>query len=96
MIVISVTLEVPTEKLEEFRSAGKALVAASRTEPGVVAYHFAEDLLRPGLFRIFEIYANQAALDAHHNSSHFKSWRPATSSFRRSERWLFEVDAPVT
>ena len=91
MIVISVTLRVPPEKMEAFRPVTETLVCASRREPGVIAYTFAVDILDPGLVRIFEIYADQSTLDAHLASPHFQAWRPHSAPFAREERWLLDA-----
>ena len=47
------------------------LVAASRAEPGNLAYHAAESNDEPGTFRLFEIYADEAAFREHAASAHF-------------------------
>ena len=91
MIVISVTLRVPPEQLETFRPVMETLVRASRQEPGVMAYTFAVDILDPGLVRIFEIYTDRAAFDAHIASPHFQAWRPHSAPFVREERWLLDA-----
>ena len=91
MVVIGVTLHVPLEKLDAFRPIMEALVLASRKDPGVLAYTFAVDILDPGLVRIFEVYTDQAALDAHTASPHFQAWRPLSAPFTRQERWLMDA-----
>jgi quinol monooxygenase YgiN len=51
-----------------------ALTAASRQEPGCITYipHRLTDA--PDTVLIYEQYANDAALDAHRNSAHFKQY----------------------
>jgi quinol monooxygenase YgiN len=46
------------------------LVAAN--EPGCRLYHANRSTDHPDLFLLYEHYADQAALDAHRNTSHFK------------------------
>lgn len=91
MIVISVTLRVPLDAFEAFLPVMETLVRASRAEPGVIAYTFAVDILDPSLIRIFEIYTDQAALDAHAASEHFQAWRPLSAPFAREERHLMDA-----
>lgn len=91
MVVISVTLRVPLEKMDAFRPIMETLVQTSRKEPGVLAYTFAVDILDPCLVRIFEVYVDQSALDAHLASPHFKAWRPLSLSFVREERWILDA-----
>lgn len=54
----------------ELRAALTALVAETKQEPGCVHYMVCEDHKRPGHFHIFEVYKNQAAVDAHMASPH--------------------------
>lgn len=65
-------------------AALKTLVAASRTEPGNRRY----DLFGPADgsdgFHLIEVYADQAALDAHRDSAHYKAFRAAIGA------WLAE------
>lgn len=49
----------------------RELVAASRAEPGNLAYHAAESTDDPATFRLFEVYADEAAFQAHVASAHF-------------------------
>ncbi len=93
MIVISVTLRVPSDHMQIFRPVMEELVVKSRAEPGVLAYTFATDILDPELIRIFEIYADQAALDSHMASPHFQAWRPKSADFERRERWLLDASS---
>jgi quinol monooxygenase YgiN len=48
------------------------LVAESNKEPGVISYRLFEDLAKSGEFYIFETYKDQAAVDAHMASTHFR------------------------
>jgi len=91
MVIISITLRVPQAEFEKFKPAIEALVKSSRQEPGVVSYTFAVDALDSELIRVFEVYMDQAALDAHHASAHFQAWRPISSSYPRKERRIFDA-----
>lgn len=91
MIVISVTLCVPSDEFEDFKPAIEALIASSRNEPGVVAYSFAVDVVDSELIRIFEIYTDQTALDNHMASAHFQKWRAESTKFVRRERWVLDA-----
>jgi quinol monooxygenase YgiN len=50
------------------------LVPASRAEEGNLYYQAYQDPAQPTVFRIFEVYENKAALDAHAGYDHFKEW----------------------
>lgn len=45
-------------------------VAATRAEQGCIAYGFYEDLTQPGTIRLYEEWADEAALDAHMATPH--------------------------
>ena len=55
------------------RAALAELAPQSRAEAGNLAYSVFVDPEQPSVFRIFEVYADQAALDAHSASGHFQS-----------------------
>ena len=50
------------------------LSPASREEPGNLYYQAYQDPGEPGVFRIFEVYADDEAVTAHTQSEHFRKW----------------------
>jgi quinol monooxygenase YgiN len=54
------------------RSCLERLAGPSREEPGCRFYQPCEDPESPGTFLIFEIYDDEAALEAHAASPHFQ------------------------
>ncbi len=75
MLILAGTVRLPPENLPAARPFIARMVAASRAEPGCVAYSFAEDLEEPGLLRIFEVFRDREAQQAHAASQHMKDWR---------------------
>jgi quinol monooxygenase YgiN len=55
---------------DKLREVLTALVAPTKKEPGVISYILHEDIKTPGNFYVYEVYKDQAAVDAHMNSSH--------------------------
>ena len=47
---------------------------ASRAEPGVQYYQAYRDPAAPNVVRLFEVYDDEAAFQAHCASEHFKTW----------------------
>ena len=45
---------------------------ASRKEPGVIQFEVARSRERPNVFALWEVYRDQAAIDAHLASEHFQ------------------------
>jgi quinol monooxygenase YgiN len=79
---------------------GAALEAAFRelaarvkaNEPGCLTYELIRDREAPGAYTIVEFYRDDAALEAHRNSAHFKALSPALgATFAGAARKLFDV-----
>ena len=75
MIVVIGEFRLPAENLELGRAAMARVIAASRTEPGCMAYAYAEDVLEPGLVRVNEAWESRGALAAHFAMPHMKQWQ---------------------
>lgn len=88
-VVIGGTFRLAPERLEAFRPHMLAMLQASRAEDGCVEYSYAQDVADPGLFRVFEIWRDEAALGAHARAPHMKTWRAAGAEFGLSDRRIF-------
>ncbi len=95
-LIIAGTVRVPAVRLEDFRPHMHAMLKASRAEDGCLEYSYAEDVAVPGLIRVFEIWRDQAALDAHVKADHMKTWRAAWPIFGVSDRRLFAYEVAST
>lgn len=91
-VIIAGTVRVPPQNLTGIRPHMDAMLMASRAEPGCVEYSYAEDVVEPGLIRVFEVWRDQAAVDAHFATEHMRTWRAAWPSFGVSERRLLAYD----
>jgi quinol monooxygenase YgiN len=72
LISFTVRMRFDHRDLDAIRADLQALTAGSRQEPGCVSYiaHFLAD--DPCTVLIYEQYANDAALDFHRTTPHFK------------------------
>jgi quinol monooxygenase YgiN len=61
------------------RDALLHLTAATREEPGNRYYQPHQDPEEPEVFRIFEVYDDEAAFRAHGASEHFRRWAQETA-----------------
>lgn len=86
MIVVVGTFRLPPAGLDAGREAMARVIAASRAEPGCIAYAYAEDVLEPGLFRVSEAWASRAALAAHFETAHMRQWQRVRAELAMSER----------
>ncbi|MDR6116494.1 MULTISPECIES: putative quinol monooxygenase [unclassified Sphingomonas] len=87
-LLIVGTVRLPPDNLDAARPVMRRMVEASRAEPGCLEYGYAEDVLDPGLIHVKEIWADQAALDAHFASPHIAEWRAAWPVLGIGERDL--------
>jgi len=71
MIALSLPLTVAEENAATFERLMSTLVAETNKEPGVIAYRLCRTAT-PGHYVIIEIYQDQAAMDSHLATDHFK------------------------
>jgi quinol monooxygenase YgiN len=91
-LIIAGTVKVPPAKLAMFRPYMEAMVRLSREEAGCIDYAYAEDILEPGLIRVFEIWRDRSALESHVNSTNIADWRASWTKFGVSERRLIAYE----
>ncbi len=85
MIVISGILRVATEDRDRAVGLVEPLVQASLAEEGCAAYGFWESPLESGLFRVFEEWASEEALNVHFAAPHFVEFMGAMGSLKIEE-----------
>lgn len=76
-VIVAGVFRAPTQALAALRPHMAAMISASRAEPGCLGYSYAEDVLEPGLIRVFEAWSDAKALEAHLASPHIARWRAA-------------------
>jgi quinol monooxygenase YgiN len=69
-VVIAGTVAVRPERREEAIRAARAMVEATRAEPGCSAYRFSIDLVDPNTVHIFEEWESEDALARHFATPH--------------------------
>lgn len=77
MLIVHVTANISPQALESLRDTAQRMVEATRAEPGCILYTFNFDILAPGVLRIVEVWADQAALDAHFATPHMAEFSAA-------------------
>ena len=88
MLVIAGTVRVPPEALPRFLPKMLAMLSASRAEDGCETYSYGFDARDEGLIRVFEIWRDAAALDAHTKAPHMAPWRAAGAELGVFDRKL--------
>jgi len=77
MLIIAGSITFDPSKTEEAKAAAKAVMAATRQEPGCIDYVFTIDLDDPATIRVFEAWESQEALDAHFATPHVAAFGEA-------------------
>jgi quinol monooxygenase YgiN len=85
-------LEIDPAQLESYKAVVKEEMEISvRVEPGVLAIYAVAEKGKPTMIRFFEMYADEAAYNAHRESPHFKKYVEATKDMIVSRK-LIEND----
>jgi (4S)-4-hydroxy-5-phosphonooxypentane-2,3-dione isomerase len=74
MLIQSVHYTVASEDAEKAAAILRELRAASRSEPGVIAFEVARSSENPNEFALYEAYQDEAARDAHAKTEHFATF----------------------
>jgi len=63
------------ENIEELKALLKTMVEPSRNAKGCLLYHIYQMEEKPTTFVVIESWENEAALDGHKNSAHYKHYK---------------------
>ena len=91
-VIVAGTVRVPPENIERFRPHMVEMMTASQAEDGCIAYAYAETVGQAGLMQVFEVWRDQAALEAHFKTGHMARWRAAGAEFGVSDRRLVNYE----
>ena len=84
-IVRLAELHIDPSQLEEYKAALRDEIETSiRLEPGVLTLYAVSVKGDPGQIRIFEMYADAAAYEAHLQTPHFKKYKTGTEGMVKS------------
>lgn len=73
MIVLAATYHVKSGRADEVAEALVRMAALVKAEePGCLIYHANRSTENPDHFLLYELYADQAALELHRNTRHFR------------------------
>lgn len=84
-IVRLAELEIDPVQLEAYKAALKEEIETSiRVEPGVLTLYAVAEKENPTRIRVFEIYADAGAYQAHLKTPHFKKYKTTTQAMVKS------------
>jgi quinol monooxygenase YgiN len=95
MFVIAGEIEIDPAQREAAVTAALRMMEETRKEAGCISYSFSGDLAEGGLFRIFEEWESQQALDAHFASPHMATFQTTVGGLgvRRMTIKRYEVSS---
>ena len=85
-------LRFPPERMPEVRTHLKALIEATCSHDGCIAYDVAEDLFDPGLLRFSELWPDRESLERHLHAPQIGPWRAVARRCGLSERAFTAYD----
>ena len=81
MLAISVKARVKPEHREQFLKAIEHdALHSERDEPGCVRFNVLRDEKDENVYYFYEVYEDQAALEAHRATPHYAVWRAAAET----------------
>ena len=82
-------LQIDPAQAEAFAAATREIGQASvRLEEGCLALYAVAEKDNPGVVRVFEIYRDPAAYQAHLQTAHFKKFRATTDAMVTSRKLM--------
>jgi (4S)-4-hydroxy-5-phosphonooxypentane-2,3-dione isomerase len=81
MLASIVKVRIKPEMRDRFLKAIEAdALGSERDEPGCVRFNVLQPVDDPTTYLFYEVYADQAALDAHKFTPHYEVWRAAADT----------------
>lgn len=87
-VIVAGTVRVLPGNIAALRPHMHTMLAASRAEDGCETYSYGFDAKDDGLVRVFEIWRDQAAIEAHFKAPHMAPWRAVGAELGVFERNL--------
>jgi autoinducer 2-degrading protein len=75
MYFVCVRMEVAPDKLDAFQELVRFNAANSRNEPGCLRFDVLRSVDNPLLFRLHEVYKDEAGFLAHQGTAHYARWK---------------------
>ena len=95
MIALIVTIQIKPENKKAFmESMLDDARGSNHDEPGCLRFDVLQDSEDPNRIHLYEVYKDQAALDAHRRAPHYTKWRETVKDWFAAEN-VRRVAAPV-
>ena len=100
MHMIIVRLEVKPDRVGDFLKLVSFNAAESRKEPANLRFDVVRSVDTPTLFRLYEVYQDDAGVKAHQATAHYAKWRAEVEALlvtpRVSERFVSVIPEPYS
>jgi autoinducer 2-degrading protein len=100
MNMIIVRLEVKPDRVNDFLNLVTFNARESRKEPGNLRFDVVRSVDSPTLFRLYEVYRDEAAVAAHQATAHYAKWRAEIEGLlvtpRLSEKFTSVLPEPYS
>ncbi|CAD7929733.1 unnamed protein product [Amoebophrya sp. A25] len=73
-VAIYVTVEIKTDRIDDFMEAMAFNTLESRKEPGCLRFDLLKSSEKENTYHFYEIYTNAAGLAAHRETPAYKKW----------------------
>jgi autoinducer 2-degrading protein len=78
MLAMWVKVRIKPDQRKKFLDAIEVdALGSERDEPGCLRFNVLQDEKDPNVYYFFELYKDQAALEAHRTMPHYATWRAA-------------------
>ncbi|SFR99921.1 Quinol monooxygenase YgiN [Halomicrobium zhouii] len=91
MIVVHAALRIDPDRREQALDAVEKLVERTREEAGVIDYVGTTEVANPNVVRFVEQYEDEAALEAHNESAHYREFEAQLPQLLDSDRDLLDA-----
>jgi len=95
MIALVVTINIKPDHKEEFMASMMGDARGSNNdEPGCLRFDVLQDNEDPNQIHLYEVYQDEAAVEAHRNAPHFLKWREECKDWLATEN-VRRIATPV-
>jgi autoinducer 2-degrading protein len=86
MMMLIVSLEVKPERVDDFLKLVTFNASESRKEPGNLRFDVVRSVASPTRFSLYEVYNDDAAVQAHQATAHYARWRAEVEALLSTPR----------
>ena len=86
MYVVSVTIHVKPDRVDDFAAAIERNAVGSREEEGCVCFDVLQNVDEPTHFQLYEMYRSIEAFKSHQEQAHYLTWRDTVTDWMAQKR----------